>query len=90
MPTDSNAYSHHRPARLYRGDPSTSFKAAIVIPYKNKAERFQGRFVLGFNEAHMAVKLAPGIAGHVGMPAVGQMDEMATDILFEFMNTVAG
>ena len=67
-----------------------SFKAAIVIPYENKAERFEGRFVLGFNEERMAVKLAAAIAGHAGMPVAEQMDEMATDILFEFMNTVAG
>ena len=30
------------------------------------------------------------IAGHSGLPAVDEMDAMATDILFEFMNTVAG
>ena len=67
-----------------------SFKIAIVIPYENKAECFEGRFVLGFSEEHMAVKLASAIAEHAGMPAEERMDEMATDILFEFMNTVAG
>jgi CheY-like chemotaxis protein len=66
------------------------FKVAIVIPYENKAERFEGRFVLGFNEERMAVKLAAAIAEQAGMPTADHMDEMATDILFEFMNTVAG
>ena len=44
----------------------------------------------GFNEERMAVKLAGAIAEHTAMPAVSRMDDMATDILFEFMNTVAG
>lgn len=67
-----------------------NFKVAIVIPYENKAESFEGRLILGFNEEQMAVQLAAGIAEHAGMPAEERMDEMATDILFEFMNTVAG
>jgi len=69
---------------------SASYKTAIVIPYENKEESFEGRFVLGFNDEHMAVKLARAIAEHTGMPAVDRMDDMATDILAEFMNTVAG
>jgi two-component system chemotaxis response regulator CheY len=69
---------------------SASYKTAIVIPYENKEEGFEGRFVLGFNDEHMAVKLAGAIAEYTGMPAVDQMDDMATDILAEFMNTVAG
>ncbi len=69
---------------------SLSYKTAIVIPYENKEESFEGRFILGFNEERMAVKLAGAIAEHTGMPAIDQLDEMATDILFEFMNTVAG
>ena len=66
------------------------FKTAIVIPYENKEENFEGRFILGFNESTMAIHLAAAIAKHTGMPDVDQMDDMATDILFEFMNTVAG
>lgn len=69
---------------------SASYKTAIVIPYENKEESFEGRFVLGFNDEQMAVKLARAIAEHAGMPAVDRMDDMATDILAEFMNTVAG
>jgi two-component system, chemotaxis family, chemotaxis protein CheY len=69
---------------------SVSYKTAIVIPYENKKDSFEGRFILGFNDEHMAVKLARAIAGHTGMPAVDRMDDMATDILSEFMNTVAG
>jgi len=69
---------------------SANCKTAIVIPYENKEEHFEGQLVLGFNEERMAVKLAGAIAEHTGMPAVHQLDDMATDILFEFMNTVAG
>jgi CheY-like chemotaxis protein len=66
------------------------FKIAIVIPYENKKENLEGRFVLGFSDETMAVKLAAGIAEKAGMPTVDRMDDMATDILFEFMHTVAG
>jgi CheY-like chemotaxis protein len=67
-----------------------SYKKAVVIPYENSQEGFEGRFVLGFNDVNMAVKLAGSIAHKMGMPAVDEMDDWATDILFEFMNTVAG
>ncbi|MEJ2157201.1 MAG: response regulator [Desulfobacteraceae bacterium] len=67
-----------------------SYKKAIIIPYENSQEGFEGRFVLGFNDVGMAVKLAGFIANRMGMPPVDQMNEWATDILFEFMNTVAG
>lgn len=67
-----------------------SYKIAVVIPYANKAENFEGRFILGFNDERMAVSLAGKIAEHTGMPVIDQMDDLATDILFEFMNTVAG
>jgi CheY-like chemotaxis protein/CheY-specific phosphatase CheX len=66
------------------------YKTAIVIPYENKAEQFEGRFVLGFNDERMAVRLAGAIAAKTGMPDVDQMDDFCTDILFEFMNTVSG
>jgi CheY-like chemotaxis protein len=66
------------------------FKKAIVIPYENEKENFEGRFVLGISDETMAVKLAAGIAENAGMPAVERMDDTATDILFEFMNTVVG
>lgn len=67
-----------------------SYKKAIVIPYENSQESFEGRFVLGFNDLDMAVKLAGSISHKMGMPVVAEMDDWATDILFEFMNTVAG
>ncbi len=67
-----------------------AYKTAVVIPYENKVEFFEGRFILGFNDQEMAVKLAAAIAQKAGMAAVDQMDDMVTDILFEFMNTVAG
>jgi CheY-like chemotaxis protein len=66
------------------------FKKAIVIPYENEKENFEGRFVLGISDKTMAVKLAAAIAKNAGMPVVERMDDTATDILFEFMNTVVG
>jgi two-component system chemotaxis response regulator CheY len=69
---------------------SARYKTAIVIPFENKKEKIDGRFVLGFNDEQMAIRLAAAIADSTGMPAVDEMDEMARDILFEFMNTVAG
>jgi len=66
------------------------FKAAMVIPYENTQDLFEGRFILGFNDDVMAVKLADRIAGFAGIPAVDALDDVATEILFEFMNTVAG
>lgn len=67
-----------------------TYKTAIVIPYENKEEFLEGRFILGFNNQSMAIKLAAAIAQKAGMATVDHMDDMVTDILFEFMNTVAG
>lgn len=69
---------------------STRYRKAIVIPYANKKASAEGRFILGFNDERMAIRLAADIAENTGMPTVDQLDGMATDILFEFMNTVAG
>ena len=69
---------------------ATRYKTAIVIPFENKTEDIEGRFVLGFNDEQMAIRLAAAIAANSGMEAINTLDDMATDILFEFMNTVAG
>ncbi|MCP4748716.1 MAG: response regulator [Desulfobacteraceae bacterium] len=67
-----------------------NYKNAIIIPYENQDEKFKGKFVLGFNDNAMAVKLASAISRNVGMPDVDELDDMARDFLFEFMNTVVG
>jgi CheY-like chemotaxis protein/CheY-specific phosphatase CheX len=67
-----------------------SFKKAIAIAYENNKENCEGRFVLGISNETMAVKLAASIAENAGMPAIDRMNDAATDILFEFMNTVVG
>ena len=66
------------------------YHPAIAIPYEIKEEGSEGQFVLIFENEAMAVMLAASIGRHMGMPVVDQMDETATGILFEFMNTVAG
>jgi CheY-like chemotaxis protein len=66
------------------------YQPAIAIPYGNKKERFEGRFIQVFETEGMAVQLAAAIARHAGMPAVDGAGEAAVSILSEFMNTVAG
>lgn len=66
------------------------YHPAIAIPYENKAQGFEGRFVLVFDKEDPAVKLAAAVGRHMGMPAVEKMDEGAISILLEFMNTMAG
>jgi CheY-like chemotaxis protein len=66
------------------------YHPAIAIPYENKAQGFEGCFVLIFDKEDPAVELAAAIGRYMGMPAVEKMDEGAISILLEFMNTVAG
>lgn len=67
-----------------------TYKTAVVIPYERTDTLLDGRFILGFNDEAMAVRLASAIAGKAGMALDDAMNDMVTDILFEFMNTVAG
>jgi CheY-like chemotaxis protein/CheY-specific phosphatase CheX len=67
-----------------------TYKNAIVIPYEKTDAFLDGRFILGFNDQAMAVKLASAIAEKAGMALDDALNDMVTDILFEFMNTVAG
>lgn len=66
------------------------YQPAITIPYENKKERFEGRFIQVFDTEATAAQLAADIAQQAGLPAMEQMGETATGILFEFLNTVAG
>lgn len=69
---------------------AVNYKNAVVIPYERTDAFLDGRFILGFNDQTMAVKLVSAIAEKAGMALDDSMNDMVTDILFEFMNTVAG
>jgi len=69
---------------------AADYTTAIVIPFKNREKNIEGRFILGLHDEEMAVVLASAIAEKMGLPAVDSLNDLATDILSEFMNTVAG
>ena len=70
--------------------PATPYQMAVVIPFKNTEQPVDGRFILGMGDQPAALTLASSIATHTGMPEIHAMDDMAMDILSEFMNTLAG
>ncbi|MBW1782523.1 MAG: response regulator [Deltaproteobacteria bacterium] len=66
------------------------YAIAIAVSYKDINDELEGSFILGLIDETMAIRLASSIGENMGLAPVDKLDEDATDILSEFMNTVAG
>lgn len=63
---------------------------AVLISYEHLEQDVTGEFVLGFETKTMAMAVATALAENMGLPPVEDLDEVAIDLLNEFMNTVVG
>ena len=63
---------------------------AHVIDYEHMNKPVKGKFILGFASLDMAVAVAAGLAEKIGAPVPDSLDEIAADLLNEFMNTIVG
>lgn len=66
------------------------YAVGVAVPYEDQKDRLSGKFLLGLTDKKKAVHLASTIARESGLPAISEFDDMAADILYEFMNTVVG
>ncbi len=71
-------------------EQSKVFSVAHVIPYEDNEQKIKGDFMLGFADESTALFVASAITGKMGLPPLKRFDDMASDSLGEFMNTVVG
>jgi two-component system chemotaxis response regulator CheY len=69
---------------------SDTFPLALVIEYEHQEEPLKGHIVLGFDQEEMGLALANAVGKKLNLPPLAQLDEVALDILGEFLNTVVG
>ncbi|MEW5724648.1 MAG: response regulator [Thermodesulfobacteriota bacterium] len=67
-----------------------SIPLAHTVSYEHMEKSVQGQFVLGFANQAMATAVASALAEKMGLPPLGELDEIAADLLNEFMNTIVG
>ncbi len=63
---------------------------AHLVEYEHLDDMFKGYVMLGFNSKTMALLVASAIAENMGFQPVTQLDDQATDIINEFVNTFVG
>lgn len=63
---------------------------AYTIAYEHMEKNIKGQFVLGFANNAMAVAVASALAEKMGLPPVSDLDDIAVDLLGEFLNTIIG
>ena len=67
-----------------------NFPISKIVQYEDFSHKVKGNFILGFSSEAMATRVASLIAENMGLPPVREFDELASDVLNEFMNTVIG
>lgn len=86
--TDMRIYSHETTKDL--NEKAKLFSVASVIPYEDVEKKFAGEFTLGFTQETMAIVVASAIGQKMGIPAIGELDQTAEEVLNEFMNILTG
>jgi two-component system chemotaxis response regulator CheY len=61
-----------------------------VITYEHVNKDVEGKFILGFADEAMALAVSSALAEKVGLEPISEMDEMAADVVNEFLNTIVG
>ena len=61
-----------------------------VIEYEHLEKKVKGNFVLGFASSAMTVAVASGLAEKMGLEPVTEIDDIAADLIGEFLNTIVG
>lgn len=66
------------------------YLVGVAVPYQIQTEQIDGQFLIGLTGRQKAVQLASAIAGHTGLPAVSELDTVALQSLYEFMQKGVG
>lgn len=69
---------------------SVTYSIAHSIQYKDFENKVKGDFILGFADDSEAITIGSAIAEKIGLARIEQLDETASDIIGEFLNTVVG
>jgi CheY-like chemotaxis protein len=69
---------------------STTYSIAHSIHYEDSKNKLKGNFILGFVDESEAIPIAVAIAENIGLPPIEKFDEIAPDVINEFLNTVVG
>ena len=69
---------------------SVAYSVAHSIQYEDFENKVKGDFILGFADDSEAITIASAIAKNIGLAQIEQFDEIASDIINEFLNTVVG
>jgi CheY-like chemotaxis protein/CheY-specific phosphatase CheX len=69
---------------------STTYSIAHSIHYEDSKNKLKGDFILGFVDESEAIHIAAAIAENIGLPPIEKIDEIAPDVINEFLNTVVG
>ena len=69
---------------------STTYSIAHSIHYEDSKNKLKGDFILGFVDESEAIPIAAAIAENIGLPPIEKFDEIAPDVINEFLNTVVG
>jgi CheY-like chemotaxis protein len=69
---------------------STTYSIAHSIHFEDSKNKLKGDFILGFVDDSEAIPIAAAIAENIGLPPIEKFDEIAPDVINEFLNTVVG
>lgn len=69
---------------------SVTYSIAHSIQYKDFENKVKGDFILGFADDSEAITIGSAIAEKIGLARIEQLDETASDIIGEFLNTIVG
>ena len=67
-----------------------SYIVALVVPYEDFPGQYKGNFFLGFANEAMATLVAAAIAERLELPPIREFNDLARDVLKEFMNIIVG
>ena len=69
---------------------SATYSIAHYMHYEDSKNKVKGDFILGFVDNSEAIPIAAAIAENIGLSAIEKFDEIASDVINEFLNTVVG
>ena len=69
---------------------SATYSIAHSMHYEDSKNRLKGDFILGFVDDSEVIPIASAIAENIGLAPIEEFDEIASDVINEFLNTVVG
>ena len=69
---------------------SATYSMVHSIHYEDSKKKVNGEFILGFVNDLEAKSLAVAIAENIGLSAIENFDDIVSDVINEFLNTVVG